>query len=335
MDAVIPWVDGNDPAHRERLESYLRGLGRPRSRNADPTRFDDAGELVYCVASIIRYAPWFRQIHIVTDRQTPALMSQLAGTPWAQRVRVVDHREIFADHEQHLPTFNSRSISCMLYRIPDLARHFVCFNDDFAVLRPIDPAVFFRGDSMVVRGQWCAQGPHQWHRRIATRLGIGGRARASDAAPNRLAQQFSARLAGFERNYCRMQHTPYPYRRTTIRDFFAEHPQRLETQLSHRLRSADQFLAESLAAHLEIAHDNAVIDNRLRVVQLKPAEQAGWRLRAKLRRADRDPSFAFACVQSLDLAPPAVRRDVVAWLDRRVGSLDVALAESGKPRAKR
>ena len=215
----------------------------------------------------------------------------------------------------------------MLHQIPDLAEQFVCFNDDFVVLQPIEPDAFFREHSMVVRGKWCVQASHQWRRRVATAFGINSRDRTNDAAPNRKAQQFSARLAGFDRNYYRLQHTPYPYRRSSISDFLSAHPQLLEQQLSHRLRSPEQFLSESLATHLAIAHNNAILDNRLRVLQLKPAEQAAWRLRAKLRRADRDPSYAFACVQSLDQAPIAVRRDIVAWLDRRVGSLDQALAE--------
>jgi hypothetical protein len=31
---------------------------------------------------------------------------------------------------------------------------------------------------------------------------------------------------------------------------------------------------------------------------------------------------AFACVQSLDMAPAALRADIVAWLRRRIGTLD-------------
>ena len=52
---------------------------------------------------------------------------------------------------------------------------------------------------------------------------------------------------------------------------------------------------------------------------------AGWRLRAKLRAADRDPRVAFACVQSLEKARPEVRADIVRWLDARIGSLPAAL----------
>lgn len=324
IDAVITWVDGNDPAQRQRLDSYLHSLGRARPSSADPTRFDDAGELEYCVASLLRFAPWFRHIHIVTDRQTPALMSKLAGTPWAKRLRVVDHAEIFADYERYLPTFNSRAISAMLWRIPGIAEQFVCLNDDFMLLRRIAAQDFFRDDHVVLRGDWRRQSAQSPWRNLFKRW----RKTAPPAAGNRQAQQRSARMMGFSDRYFGLYHMPYVYRRATMANYFASNPKMLDAQLTHRLRCAEQFLAESLSAHLEIAQDHAEIDNRLRIVQLKPAEQAAWRLRAKLRRADHDPSCAFACVQSLDLAPPAIRSDILAWLDRRVGSLGSALASA-------
>ncbi|MGI8560071.1 MAG: hypothetical protein ACR2J7_01240, partial [Luteimonas sp.] len=83
--------------------------------------------------------------------------------------------------------------------------------------------------------------------------------------------------------------------------------------------------AEGVATHLEIAQGGAIVDNDLRMVQLKPRAQSERRLRGKMHQADRDRSVAFACVQSLELAPNALRADIIAWLDRRVGRLDALL----------
>lgn len=321
VDAVIPWVDGADPAHRARLEAYLADAGGARPPAARATRFHDAGELDWCVASILRYAPWFRRIHIVSDRQTPGLFARLRGTPHAERVRLVDHREIFAGFEACLPTFNSRSISSLLWRIPGLAEHYVCFNDDFMILRPLEADAFFRDGRVVLRGGWHAQsgrGALGGLRRVLRRLRGGEAGRAG----NREAQELSARLAGFAERYYRLPHVPYPYRRATLQAFFAAYPGVLERSIAHRLRSPEQFLAESLAAHLEIARDGAVLDDRLRVVQLKPGEQREWRLRAKLGEADRDARVAFACVQSLDQAAAALRAEIAGWLDRRIGRIE-------------
>ncbi len=332
IDAVITWVDGGDPAHAERLRAHLAGLEGPRPSSADPTRFNDAGELDYCLTSILRFAPWLRQIHIVTDQQVPALMQVIAGSRYADRVRVVDHREIFAGYEQHLPTFNSRAIITMLWRVPGLAERFLYFNDDFVLLRPVTPEDFFRGERMVLRGGWRRQSQHDPLRRLvlACRRWFGGDpARSSTARVRNLAaQEYSARLAGLARDYLRMYHNPFPMRRSTLAQFFAAHPQLLEANLGPKLRSATQFKTECLAACLEHAQGRAVLDNRLATVQLKPDKQWLARMRRKTAAADDNPRYAFACVQSLELASPAARAHLLAWLEGRIGRLATLLAEA-------
>lgn len=322
VDAVVTWVDGNDPAHRARLDAYLAATGRPRPPAAAPTRFDACGELDHCLASLARHAPWFRRVFIVTDGQVPPALARLAGTPLEGRVELVDHRRILAGHEAHLPTFNSRAIITALWRIPGLAERFVYFNDDFMLLRDVAPTDFFRGDALVLRGRWRAQSAYRPSRRIVEALkSLRGRPRP-DRAGNHEAQELSARLVGFERRYFRLYHTPFPFHRDAIRAFFDARPDLFEANVSHRLRSSSQFKAESLATHLALAEGKAVIDNRLRVAQIKPGEQAPWRLRAKLRRAAADPACAFVCVQSLDRAGDALQAEILAWLGRHAGVLD-------------
>jgi hypothetical protein len=337
IDAVITWVDGSDPAHAARLAAYLQEIGGQRPASAHPTRFNDAGELEYCVTSILRFAPWLRTIHIVTDRQVPPLLGKLRGTSYEGKVRVVDHRDIFVGHEQHLPTFNSRAIITALWRIPELAEQFLFFNDDFVLLQPVAPTDFFRDDTMIVRGRWQRQSEYRPLRRLLRAL-----RRWSDRDPartatqrvkNLAAQEESARLAGYEREYLRMYHTPFTQRRSTLQRWFAAHPEKLEHNLGFRLRSPLQFKTEVLAAHLEFAQGSAQLDTHLRMVQLKPSEQWFPRLKRKLAQADRDARVAFACVQSLELAPRKVQRHLIDWLDRRVGRLDALLQGAAAPAA--
>lgn len=317
VDAVITWVDGNDPAHREKLAAHLRSIGGapPAARAA---RFHDAGEIDWCVASILRHAPWIDRIFIVTDGQVPPLLARIEGTPLAARIRVVDHRELFAGFEQHLPTFNSRAIISVLWRIPGLSEQFVYFNDDFSLLRPVREDDFFRDGKVVVRGEWQAQAHRRMSRRIVQAL-KSLRGPRPDRAANHDAQEASARLAGFADRYYRMFHNPYPMRRSTLQAFFGRHPGLLESNVAHRLRSSAQFKAEVLAAHLEIANGDAVFDNALRTVQLKPRQQSPRRVRAKMALADRGPQYAFACVQSLELADAGLQDDILAWLRSHVG----------------
>ncbi len=320
IDAVITWVDGADPVHRKKLDEALSAAGKDRQPAAHSTRFNDAGEIDYCISSILRFAPWFRRIHIVCDAQVPAIVERLRASGHADRFNIVDHREIFRGHEQHLPTFNSRSIISMLWRIEDLADDFVYFNDDMMLLRDVSPDVFFRDGKVVERGLWRLQDDatlvgrlRNWFRPFRS-----GRV---ERVGNLDSQQLSARVAGFQNRYFRLHHNPYPMRTTTLAAFFKLRPDLMYFNSRHRFRSNEQFKTESVDAHLQLQHEQAIIDNRLHVVQLKPSEQSASRVRSKINQADRDESAAFTCVQSIELAPPELQREIFDWLDRRVGVL--------------
>ncbi|MBL0165452.1 MAG: Stealth CR1 domain-containing protein [Xanthomonadales bacterium] len=318
IDAVITWVDGADPAHRAKLDAWLAQSGQSRPASAARTRFNDAGEIDWCIRSILRFAPWFRKIHIVVDAQIPAILERLQDSGFADRFNVVDHREIFAGFEQHLPTFNSRSIITMLWRIEDLAENFVYFNDDMFLLRDVKAEDFFRDGKVVQRGLWRMQSGKTWASRL---LNVLKRLRGprEEKVGNLESQQLSARIAGFGDRYYRLYHNPYPMRRSTLRDFFARHPDLLASNCRHRLRSNEQFKTEAVATHLEFLGDSAIVDNSLHVVQLKPSEQLPARVRLKMAKADSDSRAAFVCVQSLELAPESLQREIGDWLDRRIG----------------
>ena len=318
IDAVITWVDGADPAHQAKLGTWLAQSGKSRPVTADRTRFNDAGEIDWCIRSIVRFAPWFRKIHIVVDGQMPAILEEFRESAFADRFNVVDHREIFAGYEQHLPTFNSRSIITMLWRIEGLAENFVYFNDDMFLLRNVKPEDFFRDGKVVQRGLWRMQSGRTWPSRLLNAL-KRLRGAHDQKVGNLESQQLSARIAGFGDRYYRLYHNPYPMRRSRLHAFFAEHPDLLASNCSHRLRSNEQFKTEAVATHLEFLHDGAIVDNSLHVVQLKPSEQRPARVRRKIAKADSEGSAAFVCVQSLELAPLSVQEEILDWLDRRIG----------------
>ena len=319
VDAVITWVDGNDPGHRARREAAL-GAAAGSHAAAKPTRFGDCGEVEYCVASLLRFAPWVRTIWIVADRQQPAFLGKLAGTPLADRVRVVDHATIFAGHEHQLPTYSNRSIEALLWRIPGLAPGFLYLNDDFVLLREVAWSDFFHPDGVVLRGRWRGgrlRAVAKWLQRA-----LGSSKRGDVARPgNHEAQALSARLAGWRHRFFQVPHAPHPVRTRTCADWYAAHPGALEQVASHRLRSADQFLTVNLAHHLELAAGHARVDNTWRTLRLNPASGDAATLQRELDAADADPRLAFACIQSLDKAAPDVQRLVFEWLDRVVGRI--------------
>lgn len=135
VDAVYTWVDGNDPAWQARKAAAKGEVYHAES--ASDARFISRDELRYSVRSLHMFAPWIRNIYIVTDDQVPAwLREDVPG------VRVVSHREIFRNASD-LPTFNSHSIESQLHHIEGLSEHFLYFNDDMFIGRPVTPHAFF------------------------------------------------------------------------------------------------------------------------------------------------------------------------------------------------
>lgn len=142
IDVVFTWVNDKDPMWQARYNEAQRNvdpnyLGRYA---IDSARFANHDELRYSLHSVLTNLPWIRRVYIVTDRQCPSWL-----TP-DDRVRIVDHRELI--DERYLPTFNSHVIEAHLHRINGLAEHFIYFNDDVFVARPLPPGHFFRGNGL-------------------------------------------------------------------------------------------------------------------------------------------------------------------------------------------
>lgn len=300
IDAVITWVNGDDPQHQSKLNNYLSSLQGPKPRASSTTRFMDIGELSYCVQSLLKHAPWLNKIYIVSDNQKPEFFQWLQKTPFASKIKLVDHTLLFKGYEEHLPTFNTRSISTMLWRIPGLSEKFLYLNDDFAFIKKTSPEDFFRGDQIVIRGKWRNTWPINLKKNIKK---LTNRSSKEQRAKYIDAQMLAARLSGFSSKFFELDHTPHAFHRKTMAKFFESNPGILSDQLQHRFRNSEQYIAESLSAHLEFSKNNAVIDNSKSVLVLKPEFQHRASLKRKLNRAKKSESQTFLCVQSLDKAP--------------------------------
>lgn len=324
IDAVITWVDGNDPQHQAKLNRHLAELGR-RPVDAAPTRFRSVGEIDHCVRSLLRHAPFLRRIHIITDDQVPPILQEASRwpEPWRGRVVRVDHREVFAGHLDVLPTFNCRSIETVMHRIPGLAEQFIYLNDDFMLIKPVQPGDWFRDGQPVLRGRWLVPPEQRWSRRLrALWQGWLGR-EITDRAGHKDAQATSARLAGFADRYFWVDHHPHPMRRSTIEAFHRAHPGLLARNIGFRLRDASQFNPQSLAAHLELKAGTAWPQRAAQVVNVKPPSMSHAALMRRLAAAERDPGILFACIQSLDEADDRTLADVQAWWGRVIGPAPV------------
>jgi hypothetical protein len=136
IDIVYTWVDGNDPAHFQQVKKY-----GSHKKHLNPERYRDLFEMLkYSLRSVEQYAPWIRNIHLVTAR--PHVPSWLDVTH--DRVYVHHHDELIPS--EYLPTFSSRTIESFLHKIPDVSDTFIYLNDDFLFGSPIDFFDLFHQD---------------------------------------------------------------------------------------------------------------------------------------------------------------------------------------------
>lgn len=138
IDLVYLWVDGNDPVWQAKRNTYIGRTEEKSSTNCEG-RYADNEELKYSLRSAEMYAPWIRQIFIITDNQAPKWLD--TSNP---RIKIIDHKEIMSP--QSLPCFNSNVIEHFICRIPGLSEHFLYANDDMFFNKPVTPDTFFESD---------------------------------------------------------------------------------------------------------------------------------------------------------------------------------------------
>lgn len=317
IDAVITWVDGNDPVHREKLNDWLSSAGMAR-KPFSSTRYNSIGEINYCVRSILKFAPFIRTIHIVTDNQVPQVFNDLSylNEGELKKINLVDHKDIFKGYEDFLPTFNNRSIEIMIPRIKGLAEHFVYFNDDVILVNKIEITDLFNGGLPVIRGKWSTI---PWKRPVKilaakARLLVGHTGRA-DRAGYKQGQANSAVYVGFRRRYYRLHHTPAPVRLSTIGKFLEDNQGVTELNIKYRIRHPSQLNMQSLANHLEIKAGTAILKKDFRLMHMPSYNMPVWYLKLKLKMVRRGGKILFANFQSLELADKIKIEVVFNWLD--------------------
>lgn len=124
VDLIYTWVDGKDEKHLAKREAWSPEKHERHHLSQGSALFADNEELRYSLRSVQQYAPWVRNIFILTDNQVPAWLNT-----GHEKIRVVDHKDCIP--AEYLPTFNSHVIEAYLHRIPGLAEHYIYLNDDF------------------------------------------------------------------------------------------------------------------------------------------------------------------------------------------------------------
>ncbi|HHT21811.1 MAG TPA: hypothetical protein GXZ87_00645 [Bacteroidales bacterium] len=135
IDFVITWVDMDDPAWQKDFAKHSGKIDNTVNEVSE-ARFRDYGLLKYWFRGVEKFAPWVRYVHFVTCGQKPDWLDE--NHP---KLRLVNHTDFIP--KEYLPTFNSNVIEIYLHKIPDLAEHFVYFNDDVFLTNHVAPTRFF------------------------------------------------------------------------------------------------------------------------------------------------------------------------------------------------
>lgn len=319
IDAIVTWVDGNEIKYSQKLHAERNCASSVALQNL-PSGFSDAryvdnNEIEYCLNGIRKFMPWIRNIYLVTDNQVPKFLSEDVLN--LLNIKIIDHSIIFRGYEWALPTFNSRSIETMLFRIPGLADRYIYLNDDFIPISTSSPADFFENGKVVVRGRWEGYKNFGKFKSVLAATIIRGLSLVSKRpfSAHLLAQMRAARLAGFLDTYIHTFHAPHAIQRKTLDDFFKFKESILRAQIRHKFRHLDQFVPHPLAHHLEAAKNNHVIHNTCDYLTIdfdKPTE-------AKLRlNSISKMEYKFVCIQSLEKAEESIRVELENFLNEKI-----------------
>jgi glycosyltransferase involved in cell wall biosynthesis len=198
IDVVYTWVDGSDPAWRERRDRRHLEIDGVHPDGLSEERFRDLEELRHSLRSLHAHAPWVNHIWLVTDDQTPSwLDTDVPG------LTVVSHRDIFRD-PTYLPTFNSHSIEANLHHIDGLSNHFLYLNDDVLLGREVPPQRFFTSTGSTVHH--LSPVPIGWDTDVDQPPHVLGGIRAREL----VYQHFSRSIQS------RFLHTPHALRRDVL-----------------------------------------------------------------------------------------------------------------------
>ncbi len=303
IDAVILWVDGNDPLHKAKILPYLEDKSKINNTKFK-TRYNQVNEIRFTIDSILKYASFVNNIYIITDNQIPEFLKSNSDSKRYNNVKIIDHKDIFDGYTEYLPTFNNRPIETCMYRIPNLSEHFIYFNDDFFLINPTKPEDFFKNGLPILRGKWLKFPEHTLKNKFKkARIG------------HKTAQQLGARILGFNKYY-NFRHTPHPLRKSTFENYFKKHPEVFIENIKYRFRSSNQFTPQGFANHIEIKNSTCFFKKDLQLLYFRSYKKSLYWYKYKLNIKSK--SKLFLGLQGLDRAPKPILDYILNWLEKRV-----------------
>ena len=135
IDFVVTWVNDRDPEWQEKRRKYA---GLSLEEGNIEARFRDWDIFRFWFRAVEKYAPWVNKVFLVTCGHVPEWINRTS-----EKLVIVAHDDYM--DAAYLPTFNSIAIELCLCNIQGLEEHFIYFNDDMFLTKPVTPEDFFEG----------------------------------------------------------------------------------------------------------------------------------------------------------------------------------------------
>jgi hypothetical protein len=298
VDVVYTWVDGSDETLAAKRAAYRnegKDLTAPQihARETGASRYTSHDELKYSLRSLDMYAPFVRNIYVVTDGQCPDWLD--TNKPG---IRVVDHKEIFTDPST-LPVFNSHAIGTQLHHIPGLSGRYLYFNDDVFLGRLVTAEHFFHGNGVAK----IPFSPFQ--------LGLGD-PHPDEPAPNSAGKNVRRLLLDAHGRFTvnKFKHTPHPQLREVMNEIEEQFAEDVARTSRSRFRSVtDIAMGASLHHHHAYLTGRAVPGTyKLRYIDVARPDAA-----ESMAELARTRSHDFFCLNDVN-TPPDQQERVAAEL---------------------
>ena len=296
IDIVVTWVNMDDPEWRREFAKYS-GRQDNEKNGVSEARFRDYGFLRYWFRGIEKFAPWVRKIHFITAGQKPEWLD--TSNP---KINLVNHRD-FIPHE-FLPTYNSVVIERYIHKIDGLADHFIYFNDDFYIIRPVSQERFFKdGLPCDIAAFHYNPSWSQWYKRIKNNIRIINdhfdkkevmerdhdkwfdKSYGSRARWNYLLKPYGKFIT------LRTPHNAQPYLKSTFKDVWETAGKELTETSSNRFRAVTDLTPELFRTWQICCGNftpyNTYADTKMFPLMIKPKQAV---------RAIREQSYSLICL---------------------------------------
>jgi len=316
IDAVITWVNGNDPEHQAKRSHALAEVFEGKEVHFEQgatssTRFSDCGELYYNIHLLRINSPWIAKIYLITDNQRPEWLNREEEKKLG--VQLVSHEEIFDGFTHFLPTFNSLSIETVMHRISGLSDRFIYLNDDSFVVSPTREEDYFSRSQPIFRG-WVRTRRYRsrlekllFENLISPKHIYPDESHHSGLVGLRMGRE---KILRGRKHIVNLFHTPHPIVRTS---YAAAMESRLDSNAKFKFRSEEQFAPVPLYANLLFQKRQCKVISP-DVAYFSPDIEQSLS-RERISASVNASGVKHACFQSLDEYDDVSRRAALSFLE--------------------